>query len=331
MRLETERLVLRPFEESELDRVRGWLADPETARYQPPLYGEREREEAARLRLDAEHCLAVCLAETGEPVGELQLERGSFGVCEIACTIDRRVWGAGYAFEAVGALMTHLFTVEGMQRITALTDTRNRRACRVLERLGLAREGVMRRHSYTLGEDGERLYRDAAMYAALSDEWLSRTAPVGDGAEQLPGGVTLRTMTAADYDAVRELWENAPGVGLRPKDDSREAVGRYLARNPRASVVAECGGRTVGALLAGHDGRRGYIYHAAVSGDMRRRGIARAMVDRAVAALRADGIDRCALTAFTGNEGGRAFWESCGWLCRGDVAYYNLIGICGDR
>ena len=73
--------------------------------------------------------------------------------------------------------------------------------------------------------------------------------------------MTVRTMTAEDYDGVRALWMTISGFAIRSIDDSRAGVERFLRRNPTTSVVAEEDGKIVGSILCGHGGRRGCLYH----------------------------------------------------------------------
>ena len=112
-------------------------------------------------------------------------------------------------------------------------------------------------------------------------------------------------------------------MGLNTTDDSREGIERYLKRNPATCFVAEDDGRLVGVIMAGHDGRRGYIYHTAVLPECRGRGIGRQLVERAMAALEAEGIHKVALVAFRQNEIGHGFWESMGFTERKDLTYRN--------
>ena len=95
----------------------------------------------------------------------------------------------------------------------------------------------------------------------------------------------IRNMTINDYEAVYAIWLSCPGMGLNDVDDSREGIERFLARNPESCFVAEDGGEVVGVILAGNDGRRGYIHHTAVSSDRQREGIATALVNAAMDAL----------------------------------------------
>ena len=135
--------------------------------------------------------------------------------------------------------------------------------------------------------------------------------------------LTIRLMTIEDYDGVYTLWRNTPGMGLNTTDDSREGIERYLRRNPTTSFVALWEDAFVGVILAGHDGRRGYIYHTAVLPAFRGRGIARQLVEQAMAALEREGIHKAALVVFARNALGNGFWESIGFSTREDLVYRN--------
>lgn len=100
----------------------------------------------------------------------------------------------------------------------------------------------------------------------------------------------IRIMTPDDYDDVRACWMSCTGMGLNTIDDSREGIIRYLERNPNTCFVDEQEGTITGAILAGHDGRRGYIYHTAVNPAYRHQGIGTALVNAALHALANEGI-----------------------------------------
>lgn len=136
--------------------------------------------------------------------------------------------------------------------------------------------------------------------------------------------MTIRTMTIEDYDEVYALWKSIRGFAMRSLDDSREGVERFLRRNPASSVVAVEDGKVVGSILCGHDGRRGCLYHVCVRENWRRQGIGRAMVVHCMNALRAEGINKVSLIAFTVNDIGNAFWKEIGWTRREDLNYYDF-------
>ena len=133
----------------------------------------------------------------------------------------------------------------------------------------------------------------------------------------------IRTMTIQDYDAVHQLWMSCTGMGLNDVDDSWEGIGRFLKRNPSTCFVAVEGDQVAGCIMAGHDGRRGYIYHTAVHPSQRRKGIAAALVEAALAAMKDEGISKVALVVFSRNEQGNAFWEKQGFTQRNDLVYRN--------
>ena len=137
--------------------------------------------------------------------------------------------------------------------------------------------------------------------------------------------VTVRSMQIEDYDRVYALWMTIHGFSIRTIDDSREGVERFLKRNPGISVVAEMDGRVVGAILCGHDGRRGCLYHVCVHEDYRMHGIGRAMVVHCMNALQQEGINKVSLIAFTKNDIGNAFWKQIGWTKREDLNYYDFV------
>ena len=136
--------------------------------------------------------------------------------------------------------------------------------------------------------------------------------------------VEISQFTIDSYDDVLALWHQCEGVGLR-EADSRDSIRAYLDRNPGMSFVALSDGKTVGAVLGGHDGRRGYLHHLAVAPSCRRRGLARRLVDRCTAALTDAGIRKCHIFVFEDNADGISFWRAAGWLPRSDIGVMSKI------
>lgn len=135
----------------------------------------------------------------------------------------------------------------------------------------------------------------------------------------------LRVMKIEDYDEVYALWKKIHGFGIRSVDDSRDGIDRFLKRNPTTSVVAVEDGKIVGAILCGHDGRRGCLYHVCVDEKYRMRGIGKSMVVFAMEALKKEKINKVCLIAFTQNDIGNAFWNQIGWTKRQDLNYYDFV------
>ena len=135
----------------------------------------------------------------------------------------------------------------------------------------------------------------------------------------------IRKMQITDYDKVYALWMSCSGMGLNNLDDSREGIDKFIKRNPDTCFVAETESELVGVIMAGHDGRRGYIYHTAVNPHYRKQGIASQLVEAAMQALEQCGINKCALVVFDRNEAGNAFWEKMGFTTREDLVYRNKV------
>jgi len=139
--------------------------------------------------------------------------------------------------------------------------------------------------------------------------------------------MTTRLMAVNDYRQIYTLWQNTPGMGLNNIDDSEEGIAKYLARNPNTCFVAEKNKCIIGAILSGHDGRRGFIYHLAVAENEQRKGIGTALLNTAINALEHEGIAKVILVAFGKNKKGNIFWEKQGFTTRPDLVYRNKIII----
>lgn len=134
----------------------------------------------------------------------------------------------------------------------------------------------------------------------------------------------IRVMTTDDYEEVHNLWMSIHGFAIRSIDDSKEGVERFIRRNPKTSVVAVSDGKIVGAILCGHDGRRGCMYHVCVHEDYRKHGIGKSMAVACMRALQAEQINKVNIVAFKSNELGNHFWKEEGWNFRDDLNYYDF-------
>lgn len=127
-------------------------------------------------------------------------------------------------------------------------------------------------------------------------------------------------MLPTDYSAVRALWQSSAGVGLDESDEP-EPWKRYLQRNEGLSLVAvDEHGEVVGAVMCGHDGRRGYLSHLAVAQHVQRQGIGRLIVLACLNRLAELGVLRCNVRVFAHNHGGTEFWRRLGFNPRDDLA-----------
>jgi RimJ/RimL family protein N-acetyltransferase len=175
--IETERLQLRPFAESDLDALANILARPDVMRYLDEEPRTRDevaavlRQRTAMNRLEHQDdtlMLAIELKDSGAMIGSVNLiwRSQEHGQGEVGYTLHPDHQGKGYAGEAVRAIMGYGFREIELHRIVGCCDDRNVPSIRVLERLGMRREAHFREHQWVKGE-----WRSQFIYAMLRDDW----------------------------------------------------------------------------------------------------------------------------------------------------------------
>ncbi len=130
--------------------------------------------------------------------------------------------------------------------------------------------------------------------------------------------ITIRPMTIEDYDEIFAMWQITSKRALSSADE-RPQIERYLKRNEGLSQVAVIDGKIVGTVLAGHDGRRGFIHHMAVLPEFRRRHIGHALAEKAIEKIKAEGIEKTHIFCYRDNETGQKFWSDFGFVKRDDI------------
>lgn len=133
----------------------------------------------------------------------------------------------------------------------------------------------------------------------------------------------IREMTIDDYNEVYEMWQITTKRALS-KADEKDQMERYLKHNAGMSQVAVVDGKIVGTVLAGHDGRRGFIHHMAVLPEFRRKKIGHALAQTAIQNIREQGIDKTHIFCYQNNETGQSFWRDFGFEKREDVFVYSF-------
>jgi ribosomal protein S18 acetylase RimI-like enzyme len=116
-----------------------------------------------------------------------------------------------------------------------------------------------------------------------------------------------------DYIQVESLWTSMEkGVNLG-RSDTPEEIQKKVVHDPELFLVAEDNGQIIGSVIGGFDGRRGLIYHLAVSASFRGRGVGSRLMDEIEARLRARGCIRCYLMVTTDNYEAMRYYEKRGW------------------
>jgi RimJ/RimL family protein N-acetyltransferase len=178
-RIESERLILRRFEDSDLSPFVAYRNDPEVAKYQ--AWDSCDEQEArafiremksARAGVPGEWFqFAIESKETGALIGDcaLRVDEDEPYRAEIGFTLAREYQGRGFASEAVSRLLDYAFDTLGLHRVVAIADCRNAPCVALLERLDLRREGHFVENIWFKGR-----WADEYLYAVLKDEWLQK-------------------------------------------------------------------------------------------------------------------------------------------------------------
>ena len=171
--LNTERLVLREFVESDIDALHEIASDPEVYRYMSwGNFSEGETRDFLRRvigwqskapRVDYE--LAVGHPEAGL-IGGVGIYMRREGVASIGYYLKPSMWGKGYGTEVIGSVIHFGFHQLGLHRVEAGCDTRNVASYRVMEKNGMLREGILRENKRIHGE-----WRTSYIYSILENEY----------------------------------------------------------------------------------------------------------------------------------------------------------------
>lgn len=189
--LKTDRLILRPFTMDDVDDVLEYNNDPEMAEYQVGIssgpFTRKDAETLVEMFSDPSYwetghpglpsaangaglLQIFALVFEGRVIGEVALnqredDRRNDRV-ELAYSLSRQHWGKGLMTEAALAVMNWAFQTYDFNRMYAWSDPRNIGSWRVLEKLGMKREGQLRSHLKWNGE-----FRDQLYFGILRAEW----------------------------------------------------------------------------------------------------------------------------------------------------------------
>lgn len=184
MMIETERLLLRPFMESDAADVLEYLREPAVNCFADMKLEsfEKAKEEVKNRIGETEYYFAIVLKDEGKVIGEIDAypERGephdtssaldTFSPCWM---LNEAYQGKGYAYEAAHAFFDYLFREKGARRIYAYTEDYNLSSQRLCEKLGMRREGLFKEFiSFVNNPDGTPHYENTVQYAILKKEWF---------------------------------------------------------------------------------------------------------------------------------------------------------------
>ena len=130
--------------------------------------------------------------------------------------------------------------------------------------------------------------------------------------------IEIRSMNTGDIKDAHELWKGLAGISLSSADEDYH-LRAFLMKNPSTCFVAVKEDELVGTILGGNDGRRGFIYHLAVSRQFQRQNIGKLLTETCLKALKEQRIMKCHIFVMRENIEGVKFWEKSGWQLRDDI------------
>ena len=170
IRIETERLILRSFEESDYDDLYEFLSQLEHDEFEgyPGITYENGKEHLA-YRVGSDEFLAMELKETGKVIGNIYCGKRDFDAREVGYIVNKQYQRLGYATEALSAVIKECFR-QGTHRIYATCDPRNTCSWKLLEKTGRQREALFHKNVYFCKDaDGKPVWKDTYVYALLNE------------------------------------------------------------------------------------------------------------------------------------------------------------------
>ena len=185
MMIETERLILRPFNEGDAADVLEYLREPAVNCFTSMKLKSLDEAEAEMKNRsgETEYYFAISMKDTGKVIGEIEAypegddptesekrPKDTFSPCWM---LNKEYQGKGYAYEAAYAFFDYLFREKGARRIYAYTEDYNISSQHLCEKLGMRREGLFLEFiSFVNNPDGTPHYENTYQYAILKKEWL---------------------------------------------------------------------------------------------------------------------------------------------------------------
>lgn len=175
--IETQRLMLRKFKESDAVAFFEYRTNPQVALYQGEGWIDYKLEQALEFAKEQMNFkpgipntwfqIAIELKCTGELIGDIGLHTlEDINQVEIGFTLNPMYQNKGYGIEAVKCLIGYIFNVLNKHRVIAIADVRNQNSTKLLEKIGMRKEGHFIKNAWNKGE-----YTDEYLFAMLKEEW----------------------------------------------------------------------------------------------------------------------------------------------------------------
>lgn len=169
----TERLIIRRFRPDDWQDLYEYLSNEEVIKFEPyPVFSQEQSKIEADNRAKNNAFYAVCFKENNKLIGNLYLSKGDFDTWELGYVFGLSYQGQGYATESAKALLNYAFLHLNARRIIAMCSSKNTSSWRLMERLGMRREGLLLQNvSFKTDSVGTPIWMDTYAYAILKNEW----------------------------------------------------------------------------------------------------------------------------------------------------------------
>lgn len=164
--METERLILRRYEQEDLEDLYEYLSDEEVVEYEPyKTMSKAEVKDNLLWRISTDEMIAIELKENHKMIGNIYVGKRDFNSLEIGYVFNKKYWHKGYARESCKAVIEEKFK-EGIHRIFAECDPQNENSWKLLESLGFLKEAHLIENVYFWKDkNGQPIWKDTYIYA----------------------------------------------------------------------------------------------------------------------------------------------------------------------
>ena len=330
--LETERLIIRDFREEDWHDVHQYGSDPEVVKYMP--FGPNTEEDTKafiqrtlnnqRAEPRTHFNFALIQKQDNKLIGacEVWIKSAENKAGEIGYILNRKYWHNGFMPEAAQRVVTFGFEQLGLHSITAACDPANTGSYRVMEKVGMQREGLLRERELWKG-----VWRDLLQYSILEKEWAIRKNSIPEKTdEENDGGKEIEYLekNQNDLDIIRPLWDklNAHHITVSKYFKDTRAVTTFDMRKKQLMEKSYQGAlridlardvvtkEYIGYCVTSVDPeKQGEIESIYVEKDYRLSGIGDSLMTRALAWLETVTEKKTILTVAEGNEGVFAFYR----------------------
>ena len=174
--METERLLIRRFTPDDWQDLYAYLSQEAVVKYEPyEVFTEDSSKQEAIRRSEDNNFWAVCLKDCEKLIGNIYLSKQEFDTWELGYVFNADYHGKGYATEATRVVVNDVFKNHNARRIIAMCNPLNESSWKLLERLGMRREGHLRQNIYFKKDlTGYPIWQDTYEYGILAEEWFNR-------------------------------------------------------------------------------------------------------------------------------------------------------------